>query len=120
MSTKRAQRNRRPSRSRRPGPARRFLRTLPKKVERLEAVQHAALYLDEREEEARRSALALEKNLKVQLQHALRTWDLWLKKVGLMRVAAHQEELRRARAPKSAKKAAKKRPVTRTGAAAPS
>lgn len=117
MSTRRTRRHRRPSRGRRPGTARLFLRRLPKPVEQLEAVQHAAEYLDAREEEAKRSALALEKAAKAQLDAALRIWDGWLGRLGLMRVRAHEDSLRRARA-KTARKAPARRPVTKTGTAA--
>lgn len=117
MSKPKNRRHRRPSRAHRPGTARRFLRRLPKPVERLEAVQHAALYLDEREEEAKRSALALERAAKERLRLALELWDGWLGRLGLMRVRAHEDALRRARA-KSTRKPAKRRPATKPGAAA--
>lgn len=117
MPVSKSKRHRRPHRSHRNGPARRFIRQLPKPVEELVVVQNAAEFIDQREEDARRSAHELEKTAKKQLQLAVKFFDGWLEKIGLMRVSNHEAELRRARAKKAAKTSSKKRSNTKSSGA---
>ena len=117
MPVNKKKRHRRPARTRKLGTARRFIHTLPKPVEDLPAVQHAADYIDDREAEARRTALEIEKAARAQLVQVVKYCDLWLEKVGLMRLAAHRAELQRLRAKKRSTTATKKRPATKPSAA---
>ncbi len=116
MTVTKAKRHRRPSRAKRLGPAHRLLHALPKPVEELVAAQQAAEYLDDREAEARRTALAIEKAARAQLVVAVKHFDGWLEKIGLMRIAAHKAKLNRARPKKSSKGPARKRPATKATA----